>query len=100
MQLQIESPHIEPGKKLTNFIRSKFEHLSKRYDRIKHCDVVLRKQKSDKQEFFLVEAKMEIPRTILFASDKAESFEMALDKVINELEHQLNRHKDEIEEVR
>jgi len=100
MHLQIESPHIEPGKRLTDLIRSKFEHLSKRYDRINHCDVVLRKQKSDTQEFFLVEARMEIPRTILFASDKAESFEMALDKVINELEHQLNRHKDEIEEVR
>jgi putative sigma-54 modulation protein len=100
MQLQIESPHIEPGKKLTDLIRSKFEHLSKRYDRINHCDVVLRKQKSDKQDFFLVEAKLEVPRSILFASDKAESFEIALEKVINELEHQLNRHKDEIEEVR
>lgn len=100
MQLQIESPHIETGNKLTSLIRSKFEHLGKRYDRIKRCDVVLRREKNDKQEYFFIEAKMEVPRTILFANDKAETFEIALDKVINDLEHQLNRHKEEIEEVR
>ena len=100
MQLQIESPHIEAGKKITSLIRRKFEHLGKRYDRINHCDVVLRKGKSDKQKYFTIEAKMEVPRKILFASDEAESFEIALDKVIHDLEHQLNRHKEEIEELR
>lgn len=100
MQLQIESPHIEAGKKITNLIRSKFEHLGKRYDRINRCDVVLRKGKNDKQKYFFIEAKMEVPRKILFANDKAETFEMALDKVINDLEHQLERHKEEINEVR
>ncbi len=100
MQLQIESPHIEIGKKITNLIRSKFEHLGKIYERINRCDVVLRKEKDDEQKNFFIEAKMEVPRTILFASDKAESFEIALEKVINDLEHQLNRHKEEIEEVR
>jgi len=100
MQLQIESPHIEVGKKITNLIRSKFEHLGKRYDRINRCDVVLRKEKSDKQKYFFIEAKMEVPKAILFASEKAGTFEMALDKVIDDLEHQLNRHKEEINEVR
>lgn len=100
MQLQIESPHTELDKALTDLIRSKFDHLNKRYDRINRCDVVLRKEKSDEQKDFFVEAKMEVPRKVLFASDKAENFEMALDKVIHDLEHQLNRHKEEIEEVR
>ena len=100
MQLQIESPHMEADKKLTDLIRSKFDHLAKRYGRINRCDVVLRKGKSDRQKYFFIEAKMEVPRTILFASDEAESFEMALEKVINDLEHQLNRHKEEIEDVR
>lgn len=100
MQLQIESPHFEAGKKITKLIHSKFEHLGKRYDRINRCDVVLRKEKNDKREYFFIEAKMEVPRTILFANDKAETFEMALDKVIHDLEHQLDRHKEEINEVR
>lgn len=100
MQLQIESPHIEPNKRLTNLIRSKFEQLGRRYDRINRCDVVLRKGKDDKQKYFFIEAKMEVPRKILFAMEKAETFEMALDKVISDLEHQLDRHKEEINEVR
>lgn len=100
MQLQIETPHIEAGKRITDLVRSKFEHLGKRYDRINRCDVVLRKGKDDKQKYFFIEAKMEVPRTILFANDKAGTFEIALDKVINDLEHQLNRHKEEINEVR
>jgi len=100
MQLQIESPHIEVGEKVTDLIRKKFDHLAKRYDRINRCDVVLRKEKSESQKYFLIEAKMEVPGKILFARDEAESFEIALDKLIHDLEHQLNRHKEEIEEVR
>jgi len=100
MQLQIESPHIEIERGLTEFIHSKFEHLGKRYKRINRCDVVLRKDKSGEQEYFFIEAKMEVPRKMLFASEKAQSFEMALAKVIDDLEHQLTKHKEEIEEVR
>lgn len=100
MQLQIESPHIDPNKRLTNLVRSKFEHLGKRYDRINRCDVVLRKGKNDKQKHCFIEAKMEVPRRILFANEEAGTFEMALDKLINDLEHQLDRHKEKISEVR
>lgn len=100
MRLQIESPHLELDKTMADLIRGKFDHLCKRYDRINRCDVVLRKEKSAEQKSFFVEAKMEVPRKILFASDKSENFEMALDKVIHDLERQLNRHKEEIEGVR
>ena len=99
MHLQIESPHFKPGEKLTSLIQSKFEHLGKRYDRITHCGVVLKREKSDTQKSF-IEAKMEVPQGLLFASDKGETFEMALDKVIHDLEHQLRRYKEELDERR
>ncbi len=100
MQLQIESPHFEPSKKLTSLIHNKFEHLGKRYDRINHCDIVLRREKNDIQKNSFVEAKMEVPRKLLFASDRDETFEIAIDKVIHDLEQQLRRHKEELEEMR
>lgn len=100
MQLHIESPHIEPDEGLMTLIRRKFEHLARRYDRIDNCEIVLRKEKSDIQEYFFVEAKMELPKAVLFSSDRADSFEMALDKVIDDLEHQLRRYKEELEERR
>jgi len=100
MQLVIESPHFEPSEGLTSLIRSKFQHLENRYDRINHCDVVLQKEKSGNQKNSFVEAKMEVPGGLLFASDKDETFEMALDKVIHDLEHQLRRYKEELEDQR
>ena len=100
MRIQIESPHVEIDRELASQIRAKFNHLGKRYDRIECCDVVLKREKSDKQQNFFVEVKMDVPGKVLFASDKAETFEMALEKVVKDLEHQLNRHKEEIEEVR
>lgn len=100
MQLQIESVHIEPNEEFTEVIRKKIEHLGKRYDRIKHCDVVLKKDKSDIQKSFFVEVKMEVPGSILFASENAESFEKAVGKVIDNLEHQLRKFKEELDERR
>lgn len=100
MQLHIESPHFEPNEGFTDLIRNKFDHLSKRYDRINRCEVVMRKEKSDKQKEFFIEAKLDVPRRTLFASDRAEIFEVALDKVIHDLEHQLTRHKEELEDAR
>lgn len=100
MQLQVESPHAELDENIKNLVRSKFEHLGKRYKRVFRCDVVLGEEKSDIQQYFFVEAKMEVPQKILFASDRAESFEMALGKVIHDLEHQLKSFKEELEERR
>jgi ribosomal subunit interface protein len=100
MQLQIESPHFKPGEELNNLIQRKFEHLGKRYERINHCEVLLRKENSDTERNSFMEAKMEVPGRLLFASDKDETFEMALDKVIHDLEHQLRRYKEELDERR
>ena len=52
------------------------------------------------RKIHFVEAKMEVPKEILFASEKDETFEMALDKVIHDLEHQLRRYKEELEDQR
>lgn len=101
MQLHIESPHFEPDEKLMELVRNRFEHLGKRYNRIGNCSVVLRKEKSNILKCSFIEAKMEVPKSvILFASEKEESFEVALDKVIDDLAHQLNRFKEELEENR
>ena len=100
MYLHIESIHIEPGEELTNLIQRKIEQLGKRYERINHCDVVLRKDKNDVQQSFFIETKMEVPGNILFASEKAVSFEKALSKVVDDLEHQLRKFKEEMDERR
>jgi ribosomal subunit interface protein len=91
---------LEPGKKLTDLIQAKFDHLGKRYERIGHCDVVLRKEPGDMLKNYFVEAKMTLPGAILFSSDRNTTFKTALDKVIHDLEHQLRHFKEVLEERR
>lgn len=100
MQLNIESPHIRLSEKMTNLVRRKFEHISRLYDRVHHCTVVLRKEKSDIREDFWISATMELPRSVIFGEDKAATFGVALEKVVHNLEHQLLRHKDKLGEKR
>lgn len=98
MQIQIESPHFEPDDKLIVLVREKMEHLGKRFERITHCDVVVRKEKNDEQNYYFLEAKLQVPkRNMLFASERDETAEGALDKVVHDLEHQLRRYKEELE---
>ncbi|HVT86586.1 MAG TPA: ribosome-associated translation inhibitor RaiA [Chitinophagaceae bacterium] len=100
MNVQIESPQAERNVKLENLIQEKFEHLEKQFQRITNCKVLYHKQKNDVQQRYFIEAKMEVPQKILFASDKAETYELALSKVIDELDHQLRRYKEKLLEQR
>jgi putative sigma-54 modulation protein len=100
MQVIIESPHIRLSEKLTGLVESRFQGIGKLYDRINHCNVVLHKEKNDMQKKFVVSANMNLPKAVLFGEDRAESFEAALDKVVHELEHQLQKHKQKLQEKR
>jgi ribosomal subunit interface protein len=100
MNVTIESPHIE-GKQIAEaLIRRKLDHLDKLYGRIEYCDIVLRKEKNDAQNSFFIEAKVKVPQHTLFSSDRAESFEITLDKVVHDLENQLRRHKEKYSRIR
>ncbi len=96
MRIQIESPHLEVDASTEKLIRNKFEHLDKKYDRIGRCDIVLRKEKSDQLKRVLLEARLEVPKGILFASEKDGRLELAVGKVIAALEHQLLQHKEKL----
>lgn len=96
MNLHIESPRKDGIQIPEPLIHKKFEHFDKLYDRIEYCNVVLHKEKSDDKNSFFIEASMKVPRSTLFSSNRAASFEKALDKVINDLESQLRRHKEKL----
>lgn len=100
MNLQIESPQTERNATLEKLIQEKFEHLGKKFQRVASCKVLYHKQKNDIQQRYFMEARMEVPRKVLFASDKAETYELALSKIIADLDHQLRRYKEELLEQR
>jgi putative sigma-54 modulation protein len=99
MKITVESPRIRLSEKLQKQIENKFSHLEKLSDRIVNCDVILKKEKNNKQKNFTVEARLLVPKELLFATEKAETFEIALDKVVDDMQQQLRRWKEEFEEV-
>ncbi|OQP48935.1 ribosome hibernation-promoting factor, HPF/YfiA family [Niastella populi] len=100
MNIIIASPHAEAGKIPESLIRNKFNHLGKIYPRIEYCKVVLRKEKNDVQNSFFIEAIVKVPNKLLFCSDRDTSYETTLDKVLHDIESQLHRHKEKMEEKR
>ena len=100
MNIHIESPHLGMSQIPESLIRRKFNHLAQFYDRIEFCKVVLHKEKSDVQDSFFIEAIMKVPNNLLFSSDTSGSFEVTVDKVVNDLEKQLIRYKEKLVEKR
>lgn len=100
MNIIIESPHIPVSQIPESLIHRKFNHLTKFYDRIEYCKVVLRKENSDDQNSFFIESILKVPNDLIFSSDTSVSFEITLDKVIHDLEKQLHRYKEKLNEKR
>lgn len=100
MELKIASPHWVPADELVELVRKKFEHLATMYERIHRCEVVLRKVSSGQQKDCCVEARMDFPGSVVFATETEESFELALGKLMDDLEHQLRKRKEACEENR
>ena len=100
MKLLIESPRCEAGEKLVQQIENRFAHLDKIHGHINHCDVVLKREKNSQQKSCSIEARVEVPGSLLFAMEKEETFECALTKLVEDLEHQLRRYKEEFAQRR
>ena len=99
MQLIIESPRMQVNSTLQQMILQKTGSLEKLYNRITKCAVVLKKEKNDQDQWCRVDTKLAVPKKQLFASERADSFETALQMVIEDLQHQLRKYKTERSEV-
>lgn len=99
MQINIDSPNLKSDH-LETIIQSKFEHLEKLYHRIEDISVVVRKVNDARNKTCEIEARILVPKKTLFAIEKAETFEEAISKITSDLEHQLRKHKEELNEVR
>lgn len=100
MTIHIESLHLEENREFTKEINEKIEHLGKKYPMIHQTNIVLRKEKSDVQKNCFVSAKVAIPGRMLFASEGQSDFRTAFDKVLQDLENQLKKTKELMQEKR
>jgi putative sigma-54 modulation protein len=94
MQVNIESPHFRASKELQERIQAQFRRVEKLYPRITGCDVVLRKVNDDRGQNNEIEAHLLVPKSSFFIKQQAESFEIALDRIMDNLVQQLKREKE------
>ena len=94
MNYIIQSPNKEVSLGKEELIQKKFKRLEKLLPDMMRCDIVLRKEKSDEQNSYIVEGKLQVPGNDLFAKEKATSYEMAAEKVCIDLENQIRKQKE------
>ncbi|MEK6782586.1 MAG: ribosome-associated translation inhibitor RaiA [Bacteroidota bacterium] len=94
MNIITQTPHIKKlNPKTQRAVEEKFERFDKLFDRIERCNILLKKERNEKRDNFLVEATLVVPGNDLFAKELAESFEVAAEKVCQNLESQIKKHK-------
>jgi putative sigma-54 modulation protein len=78
---------------LLDFIQKKTDKLNTFYDRIIDGEVFMRLEKND-VENKVVEIKLNIPGSQLFAKEQSKSFEAATDLAVEALRRQLKKFKE------
>ncbi|REE01656.1 ribosome hibernation-promoting factor, HPF/YfiA family [Marinoscillum furvescens] len=96
MKLQMHSIHFDADQKLVDFIQKKANKLDTFYDRIIDGEVFMRLEKDNERENKLLEIKLNIPGSQLFAKEKSKSFEAAADEAVEALRRQLKKHKEKM----
>lgn len=96
MKLQMHSIHFDADQKLVDFIQKKANKLDTFYDRIIDGEVFMRLEKDDERENKLLEIKLNLPGSQLFAKEKSKSFEAAADEAVEALRRQLKKHKEKM----
>ncbi|MBP3943853.1 ribosome-associated translation inhibitor RaiA [Sphingobacteriaceae bacterium WQ 2009] len=93
MNINVQSIRFDADQKLIDFINKKAGKLSQFYDQIIGTECYLRLENVDDEDNKIVEFKLNIPGTQLFAKGQAKSFEEATDIAVESLKRQIDKHK-------
>lgn len=93
MKITIEQINCNVSNKLKHLILEKTSALNTMFDSIEYCKVIAEHKKDDKNKNQAIEITLTVPKDTMFAKDKAETFEIALEMVVMELQQQLKKYK-------
>ncbi|MCT4601325.1 MAG: ribosome-associated translation inhibitor RaiA [Marinifilum sp.] len=92
--MKMQSVGFKADSKLEAFINQKLKKLEKLENSITAYDVKLNVDKASNKENKVVEVKMQVPGTELFARKQSKTFEEATDLVTDALRSQILRYKE------
>lgn len=94
MRVKIQSIHFDADRKLIQFIEEKIAKLTTFSNQIVNSEVYLRLDKNVTSENKIVEIKMSVPGTELFAKRQCKTFEEATDQAVEALRAQIKKQKE------
>ncbi|MGO1243416.1 MAG: ribosome hibernation-promoting factor, HPF/YfiA family [Sphingobacterium sp.] len=93
MNIIVQSIKFDADQKLVTFIKKKTAKLEQFLDNIIEGACYLRLENVDDEINKVVELKINIPGSQLFAKAQAKTFEEATDTAVESLRRQINKHK-------
>ena len=93
MEINVRFVKMNTGETLETFVTKKLAKLEKRYDWIIKADVSYKIEKDPKRKGKICDIQLSVPGPRIFASSNAESFELATDETLKDLDKQLKKRK-------
>ena len=94
MEIRIQPIHFDVSQQLESFIQKKISKLAKFHDGIIAAEVVLKVVKPESAMNKDVSVRLDVPGPDFFATKTSNSFEEAIDIVVEALEKQLLKYKE------
>ncbi len=97
MEIRIQSIHFDADVKLLEFTKKKVQKLQTFHDRVQDADVYLKLEHNSAQvRDKVVDISINIPGTVIHASETSKSFEEAIDSSVEALIRQIQKHKEKL----
>lgn len=97
METRIQSIHFDADEKLLEFTKKKLSKLTQFFDHIVSSDVYFKLENNGSSvRDKIVELKVNIPGSTLYASETSKSFEEAVDESVDSIARQLKKHKEKL----
>ena len=93
MKVTINAVHFKADSKLEEFITNKLEKLCGKIDDAIAAEVTLKLDNTDSPENQIVDVRIMLKGNDLYSSKECKTFEEALDKSVDALKNQVEKHK-------
>ena len=93
MKVTINSVHFKADSKLEDFITNKVEKLCGKMDDVQGVEVNLKLDNTDTPENKIADIRIMLKGNDLYSSKQCKTFEEAVDKAIDALKNQVEKHK-------
>ena len=93
MKVTINAVHFKADSKLEEFITNKLEKLCGKIDDAIGAEVTLKLDNTDSLENKIVDVRIMLKGNDLYSSKECKTFEEALDKSVDALKNQVEKHK-------